>query len=114
MKKYFLSAAIISLGLMSCTKSEVNVETVENSDGTSTTTTVEKEKTTSFDSVKINATVDQAQQKLNEAGKKIDEYAKDGRTQFKKAGNDIKDAAAKGAEKVEKGAEKIKDDLNKE
>lgn len=96
----FLGAAVISLGLMSCAKSEVKVEKVENH-GTIIT---EKEHTT---------TVDDAKEKLDEAGKKIDEFATDGRTQLKKAGEDVKDAAAKGAEKVEKGAEKIKEDLKK-
>lgn len=113
MKKYFLIASAISLGLMSCKKSEVKIETVENPDGTVTTTRTEKEHSTTLDSVKINATVDQAKEKLNDAGEKIDEYATDGRTQFKKAGKELKDAAAKGAEKVEKGAEKIKEDLDK-
>lgn len=113
MKKYFLIATVISLGLMSCKKSEINVETVENPDGTVTTTTTEKEHSTTLDSVQINSTVDHAKEKLNDAGEKIDEYATDGRTQFKKAGKDLKDAAAKGAEKVEKGAEKFKEDLEK-
>ena len=113
MKKYFLGAAVISLGLMSCKKSEVNVEKVENSDGTVTTTVTEKEHTTTLDSVRINETGNDAKQKLNDAGEKIDEFATDGRTQLKKAGEDVKDAAAKGAEKVEKGAEKIKEDLKK-
>lgn len=113
MKKYFLIATLISLGIMSCKKSEVKIETIENPDGTVTTTTTEKEHSTTLDSVKINATVDQAKEKLNDAGEKIEEYATDGRTQFKKAGKDVKDAAAKGAEKVEKGAEKIKEHLEK-
>ena len=102
MKNYLLGTAIISLGLLSCKKSEVNVETVENPDGTVTTTTVEKEHSTTLDSVKINATLDNAKEPLDEAGQT-----------FKQAGEDIKDAAAKGAEKVEKGAEKVKEDLKK-
>jgi hypothetical protein len=113
MKQYFFGAAIISLTLLSCTKSEINVEKVENPDGTVTTTTVEKESSTTLDSVKINATVDNAKEKLDKAGNKIDEFATDGRTQLKKAGEDVKDAAAKEAEKVEKGAEKLKEDLRK-
>ena len=109
MKQYLLGAAIISLTLLSCTKSEINVKKVENPDGTITTTTVEKESSTTLDSVKINATVDNAKEKLDKAGNKIDEFATDGRTQLKKAGEDVKDAA----EKVEKGAEKLKEDLKK-
>ena len=106
MKQYFLGAAVISLGLMSCTKSEVNVQKVENPDGTVTTTTTEKERTTTLDSVRINATVEDAKEKLDAA-------AKDAGQTFKQAGEDVKDAAAKGAAKVEKGAEKLKEDLEK-
>ena len=102
MKKYFLATAVISLGFISCKKSEVNFETVENADGTVTTTTTEKERSTTLDSVKINATLDNAKEQLDEAGQT-----------FKQAGEDLKDAAAKGAEKVEKGAEKVKEDLKK-
>lgn len=105
MKQYFLGAAVI-LGLMSCKKSEVNVQTVENPDGTVTTTTTERERTTTLDSVRINATVEDAKEKLDAA-------AKDAGQTFKQAGDDVKDAAAKGAEKVEKGAEKLKEDLEK-
>lgn len=105
MKLYFLAAAVISLGLMSCKKSEVNVETVENGDGTITTITTETERTTTLDSVSINSTVDNAKEKL-------DVVAKDAGQTLKQAGEDVKDATARGAEKVEKGAEKIKEDLN--
>lgn len=105
MKQYFLAAAVISLGLMSCKKSEVNVETVENGDGTVTTTTTETERTTTLDSVSINTTVDNAKEKL-------DVVAKDAGQTLKQAGEDVKDATARGAEKVENGAEKIKEDLN--
>ena len=86
MKQYFLAAAVISLGLMSCKKSEVNVQKVENPDGTVTTTTTEKERTTSLDSVKINATVDDAKEKLDVAGNKIDAAAKDAGQTLKQAG----------------------------
>lgn len=104
MKKYFLGAAVISLSLISCKKSEMNVETVENSDGTVTTTTVEKERTTTLDSVQIDQRVDQATEKLNEVA---DEAGKT----FKQAGKDVKAAAVKGAEKVDQETEKIKADL---
>lgn len=113
MKQFFLGAAVICLGLISCKKSEVNVEKVENSDGTVTTTITEREQTTTADSVKINETVDGAKQKLDVAGNKIDAAAKDAGQTLKQAGEDVKDAAAKGAEKVEKGAEKMKEDLRK-
>lgn len=113
MKKYFLIATVISIGLMSCKKSEVKVETVENPDGSVTTTTVEQERSTTLDSVEINAKVDQAKDKLDEAGNKINAAADDAGRTLKKAGEDVKDAAAKGAEKVENGAEKIKEDLKK-
>lgn len=113
MKPYFLGAAIISLTLLSCTKSEINVKKVENPDGTITTTTVEKESSTTLDSVKINATVDNATEKLDKAGNKIDAAAKDAGKTLKQAGEDVKYAAARGAEKVEKGAEKINEDLKK-
>ena len=106
MKQYFLGAAVISLGFMSCKKSEVNVETVENGDGTVTTTTTESQRTTTLDSVAINATIDDAKEKLDVA-------AKDAGQTLKQAGEDVKDAAAKGAEKVEIGAEKIQQDLKK-
>ena len=113
MKRYFLVAAVISLGLMSCTKSEVKVETTENPDGTVTTTKTEQQKSTYVDSAKVNATVDQAKQKLDQAGNKIDTAVEDAGHTLKRAGEDVKAAAAKGAEKVEKGAEKIKEDLKK-
>lgn len=113
MKKYFLTGAVFSLMLMSCKQSETKVETNENPDGSITTTTIEKEETTALDSATINATVDKAKEKLNEAGEKIDEAAEQAGTQLKKAGEDVKDAAAKGAEKVEDGAENVKEDLKK-
>lgn len=113
MKKYFLCASIISLGLASCKKSEVRVEAVEHSDGTVSTTTMERHDSVGFDSAKINETVNKAQEKLDKAEEKIDEFAKDGRTQFKKAGKDVKDAAEKSAEKIDKGVDKLKEDLQK-
>ena len=106
MKKYFLATAMISLSMIGCKKSELNVETVENSDGTVTTTTVEKERTTTLDSVQIDARVDQATEKFNEVA---DEAGKT----FKQAGEDVKAAAVKGAEKVDQETEKIKADLKK-
>ena len=113
MKKYFLTAAVFSLMLMSCKQSETKVETTENPDGSVVTTTIETEKSTVLDSATINATVDKAKEKLNVAGEKIDEVADRAGTELKKAGEDVKDAAAKGAEKVEKGAENVKEDLKK-
>ncbi|MCP2037199.1 hypothetical protein [Chryseobacterium sp. HSC-36S06] len=113
MNKYFLMAAAISVSAISCKQSETKIETTENPDGTVTTTTLETEKSTAFDSAKINATVDKAKEKLNVAGEKIDEVADRAGTELKKAGEDVKDAAAKGAEKVEKGAENVKEDLKK-
>ena len=113
MKKYFLTAAVFSLLLMSCKQSETKVETTENPDGSVTTTTIEKEETTALDSATINATVGKAKEKLNAAGEKIDEAAEHAGAHLKKAGEDVKDAAAKGAEKVEDGAEKVKEDLKK-
>ncbi|UOE40978.1 hypothetical protein MTP09_13905 [Chryseobacterium suipulveris] len=113
MKSTILAAGIISLGLMSCKQSETKVETSENPDGSVTTTTFETEKTTALDSAKINATVDKAKEKLNEAGEKIDEAAKKAGEKLEKAGDDLKEATDKGAEKVQKGADKIKDDLKK-
>ena len=106
MKNFILSAAVIAVTFVSCKKSETKVETSENPDGTITTTTIETEKSTGFDSAKINATVDKAKEKLEVAGEKIDAAAD-------KAGEDVKEVAAKGAEKVEKGAEKAKEDLQK-
>ncbi len=113
MKNYLLFAAVISLGLASCTNSETNVETVENPDGTITTTTIEKKRSTSLDTTNINTTVDQAKERLDQAETTIDAVAKGASKTFEKAGEDVKDAATKGAEKVEKGAEKIKEDLKK-
>lgn len=113
MKKYILATALISVGLMSCKKSETKVLTTENPDGSVTTTTVQTEHTTALDSAKINNTVDQAKEKLNQAGEKLDAAANKAGEKLDKAGEDIKDASAKGAEKVEKGAEKVKEDLKK-
>lgn len=113
MKKYFLSAMVISLSLASCKQSETKVETSENPDGTVTTTTVETQKSAGFDSAKINATVDKAKEKLEVAGDKIDAAADKAGDKLKKAGENVKEVAAKGAEKVEKGAEKAKEDLQK-
>lgn len=113
MKKYFLTASIAGLFLSSCTQSETKTETAENPDGTLTTTTIETEKNTNFDSAKINNAVDQTKEKLNDAGEKIDNAADKAGTELKRAGEKLKDAAAKGAEKVETGAEKVKEDLKK-
>lgn len=113
MKNYFLIAVTTAVLLVSCKKTETNIETVENADGTITTTTTEKEHSTTLDSAKIDATVDRAKENLNEAGNKIDSAAKEVGHDLKKAGEDVKDAAAKGAEKVEQGAQKLKEDLKK-
>ena len=113
MKKYFLTATVISLFLFSCKQSETKVETAENPDGTVTTTTVETNKTTGLDSTKVNATIDKTKENLDAAGKKIDAAADKAGEQLKKAGEDVKAAAAKGAEKVEQGAAKAKEDLQK-
>lgn len=113
MKTFFLTAGLIALSVIACKKSETKIQTTENPDGSVTTTTIETEKTTMVDTAKINATVDQAKEKLNEAGKKIDEATEKTGEKLKKAGEDVKDAAAKGAEKVEKSAEKVKEDLKK-
>ena len=113
MKNYILTAAALSLLLISCKQSESKVETTENPDGSVVTTTIETEKSTALDSATINATVDKAKEKLNVAGEKIDEVADRAGTELKKAGEDVKDVAAKGAEKVEKGAENVKEDLKK-
>ena len=100
MKNTILSTLALSLILCSCKQSETKVETAENPDGTVTTTTIETNKTTSFDSTKVNATLDKAKEKLNDAGEKIDAAAGKAGVELKKAGEDVKDAAAKGAEKV--------------
>ncbi|KMQ70491.1 hypothetical protein [Chryseobacterium koreense] len=113
MKTFFLAAGFISLSVIACKKSETKIETTENPDGSVTTTTIETEKATTVDTAKINATMDQAKEKLNKAGEKIDEAADHAGEKLKKAGEDLKDVAAKGAEKVEKGAEKVKEDLKK-
>lgn len=113
MKKIIAIATVISLGLMSCKQSETKIETTENPDGSTTTTTIETEQSTGLDSAKINATVDKAKEKLNTAGEKIDAAAEKAGDKLEKAGQDVKDAAATGAEKVEKGAEKVKEDLKK-
>ena len=113
MKNFILSAAVIAVTFVSCKKSETKVETSENPDGTITTTTIETEKSTGFDSAKINPTVDKAKEKLEVAGEKIDAAADKAGDKLKKAGEDVKEVAAKGAEKVEKGAEKAKEDLQK-
>ncbi|MCQ4035879.1 hypothetical protein [Kaistella montana] len=111
MKNYIIIAAAVSLSLMSCKKAEKKTETVENPDGSVTTTTIETEKTTSLDSARINETVEEAKERLNSAGEKIDDATDKAGHELKKAGEDLKDVAAKGAEKVEKGAEKVKEDL---
>ena len=113
MKKSILSAIVFSLFLYSCKQSETKIETAENADGTVTTTTIETNKSTDFDSTKINKTVDEAKEKLNTAGEKIDDAADKAGAHLKKVGEDLKDAAADGAEKVERNAEKAKEDLRK-
>ena len=113
MKKYFLTATILSLFLLSCKQTETKVETAENPDGTVTTTTIETNKSTGLDSVKVNNTIEKAKEKLNAAGEKIDSAAHKAGEKLDKAGENLKDAAARGAEKVEKGAEKAKEDLKK-
>ena len=106
MKKNIVSALVIALFFTSCKQTETKVETAENPDGTVTTTTIETQKSTNLDSAKVNATVDQAKEKLNLSGEKIDAAAD-------KAGEKLKEAAAKGAEKIEDGAAKAKEDLQK-
>ncbi|UJF30811.1 hypothetical protein L0B70_05370 [Kaistella sp. 97-N-M2] len=113
MKASFFTTAILALFFTSCKQTETKIETSENPDGSVTTTTVETQKSTAFDSVKINSTVDKAKEKLNKAGEKIDAAANKAGDELKKAGEDLKDATAKGAEKVEQGAEKAKEDLRK-
>ncbi len=98
MKNTILIVALIFL--TSCSQTETKTETIENPDGTTSVKVIETEKTSALDSATVQATVDNAKEKLNEAGKTLNE-----------AGRDIKVAAKKGAEKVEKGAEKIEADL---
>lgn len=98
MKNTALIVALIFL--TSCSQTETKTETIENADGTTSVKVIETEKTSALDSATVQATVDNAKEKLNEAGKTLNE-----------AGRDIKVAAKKGAEKVEKGAEKIEADL---
>ena len=113
MKNYFLAAITMSVLLCSCTKTESYIETTENPDGTISTTTTEKNQTTTFDSVQINETVEQAKDGLTRTGQKIDTAAGKARTQLKKAGEDLKVVAEKGAQKVEIGAKKVQVDINK-
>ena len=98
MKNAGLIAAI--LFLTSCSQTETKTETIENPDGTTSVKVIETEKTSALDSATVQATVQNAKEKLNEAGKTLNE-----------AGKDIKVAAKKGAAKVEKSAEELEADL---
>lgn len=113
MKHFILPAIAISLFLMSCKQTETKVETSENPDGTVTTTTIETNKSTGFDSTKINNTVDKTKEKLNVAGEKIDAAAEKAGDKLNEAGKDIKEAAKKGADKVQKSVDKANEDLQK-
>ncbi|WP_275624526.1 hypothetical protein [Kaistella sp. PBT33-4] len=110
MKKLMITGTI-SLVLTACTNSETKTETIENPDGTVTTTVVENEETTGLDTVAITNTVETAKEKLNIAGEKIEKAADKAGTELKKAGEDVKVATKKGAEKVERSAEKAEADL---
>lgn len=113
MKNFLLAAVVVSVGLVSCKKTETKVETTHDLDGTETTTTIESEDALALDTAKINEKMNDAQVKLDEAERKIDEAADKGKHQLKKAGEDIKHAAEKGAASVEKGARNVKEDLQK-
>jgi len=136
MKKQILSALMISIVLVSCTKSASKTEKVENPDGTiTTTTTTESQTGLGVDTAKINQAKENTQTKIDEAGDKIDNAAenaknkinttadkakedlnkagKDIKTGAQEVGKDVKNAAAKGASKVEEGAKKLKEDLSK-
>lgn len=96
-----ISLALLGfLALMSCSQTETKTEIIENPDGTTSVKTIETEKVSALDSATIHTTVENAKEKLNEAGETLDE-----------AGRDLKVAAQKGAAKVERGAEKVQADL---
>jgi len=124
MKKNFLSGLMIAALMISCTKSTSKTETVENPDGSVTTTTTVSESGLGVDTAKINDVKEKAESRIDAAGEKIDNAAEDAKnkidatadkakTNLQKAGQDVKDAAAKGAGKVEDGAKKLKEDLNR-
>ena len=99
MKNFGIMAVFVLF--TACSQTETKTETIENADGTTSVKTIETEKTSALDSATVQATVQNAKEKLNEAGETLNE-----------AGKDIKVAAKKGAAKVEKGAEKIEADLS--
>lgn len=120
MKNYILTAVMISVLTVSCTKSTTRTE---NPDGSVTTTTV-TEYSSGVDTSKIIKVKEDVKIKVDEAGNTIDEAAqktkeglnkagKDIKTGAKEIGEDVKNAAAKGAEKVEEGAKKLKEDLKR-
>jgi len=135
MKKNILSGLMIAALVISCSKSTSKTETVENPDGTVTSTTTVSESEIGVDTAKINEVKEKTQSRIDEAGDKIDNVAEDAKSKIdatadktkenlqkagqdiktgaNKVGNDVKDAAAKGAGKVEEGAKKLKDDLSK-
>lgn len=135
MKKNFLSGLMIAALMISCTKSTSKTETVENPDGSVTSTTTVSESGLGVDTAKINDVKEKTESRINAAGEKIDNAAEDAKnkidatadkakanlqkagqdikTEADKVGKDVKDAAAKGAGKVEDGAKKLKEDLNR-
>lgn len=124
MKKNFLSGLMIAALMISCTKSTSKTETVENPDGSVTTTTTVSESGLGVDTAKINEVKKKTESRIDAAGEKIDNAAEDAKNKIdatadktkenlQKAGQDVKDAAAKGASKVEDGAKKLKEDLSR-
>ena len=135
MKKNFLSGLMIAALVVSCTKSTSKTETVENPDGSVTTTTTVSESGLGVDTAKIKKIKKKTESRIDAAGEKIDNIAEDAKskmdatadktkenlqkagqdikTEANKVGKDVKDAAAQGAGKVEEGAKKLREDLDR-
>ena len=101
MKNFVAITGIIVTSLISCTNSETKKESVENPDGTVTTKTTEITKTTAIDSAKVNATVENVQEKLQVAGENIKEATN-------KTGEKLKVAAENTKDKLDETGNKIK------
>ncbi|WP_374461557.1 hypothetical protein [Chryseobacterium taeanense] len=125
MKKNILSGLIVAILVVSCTKSTSKTETVENPDGSvTTTTTTVSENGIGVDTSKINDVKEKTRSRIDEASRTIDKAAEDAKNKIDatadktkenlhQAGQDVKKAAAEGASKVEEGAKKLKEDLSK-